>query len=118
FGPQIAHVPNEVGDAAYGVCCNTDDAGNFDYIAGVEVASFDDLPAELSRVRIPAQRYAVFAHRAHISRIRATHYTIWTQWLPESGHAFADAPSFERYSRDFDPWAGTGLVEIWMPLRS
>jgi AraC family transcriptional regulator len=116
FGPQIGHVPNEVGGAAYGVCCNTDDAGNFDYIAGVEVASFSDLPAELARVRIPARRYAVFVHRDHISRIRATHYTIWTRWLPQSGHAFADAPSFERYTADFDPWSGTGMVEIWMPI--
>jgi len=116
FGPQIGHVPNQAGGAAYGVCCNADDAGNFDYIAGVEVASFDDLPAEFARVRIPARRYAVFAHRDHISRIRATHYTIWTRWLPQSGHAFADAPSFERYTADFDPWSGTGLVEIWMPI--
>ena len=35
-------------------------AGNFDYIAGVEVADFSSLPGELSRVRIPEQRYRVF----------------------------------------------------------
>jgi AraC family transcriptional regulator len=117
FAPQIGHVPNQVGGAAYGVCCNADEAGNFDYIAGVEVSSFDDLPADLARVRIPVQRYAVFRHRDHISKIRATHYSIWTRWLPNSGHAFADAPGFELYTADFDPWAGIGLVEIWMPIR-
>ncbi len=47
---------------AYGVCCNGDDAGNFDYIAGVEVADFSDLPREFARVRIPAQNYVVFTH--------------------------------------------------------
>ena len=97
FGSYIGNIPGQVGHVAYGVCCNSDGAGNFEYIAGVEVASFDDLPGELRRVRIPEQRYAVFTHRDHISAIRGTWYTIWNQWLPASGHEVADAPDFERY---------------------
>ena len=93
---------------AYGVCCNGDGAGNFDYIAGVEVSNFDDMPDGFSRVRIPAQRYAVFSHRDHVSRIRATVYTIWNKWLPASGHEHADAPDFERYDERFDPRTGPG----------
>jgi AraC family transcriptional regulator len=103
---------------AYGVCCNADGAGNFDYIAGVEVSSFDQLPAELRRVRIPAQRYAVFTHRDHISTMRGTVYTIWNKWLPASGHDVADAPDFERYDERFDPLSGIGEVEIWLPLKA
>jgi AraC family transcriptional regulator len=57
---------------AYGVCTNGDDAGNFDYIAGVEVSDFSDLPRDFFRVRIPEQRYAVFTHRDHVSTIRHT----------------------------------------------
>src|SRR5690242_21494367 len=45
---QCAHIPRQVGHGAYGVCCNGDDAGNFDYIAGVEVADFSDLPREFA----------------------------------------------------------------------
>ena len=67
---------------AYGVCCNGDDSGNFDYIAGVEVSDFSDLPREFGRVRIPEQRYAVFRHSEHISTIRRTVNAIWNQWLP------------------------------------
>jgi AraC family transcriptional regulator len=118
FAPHIGNLPGQVGRFTYGVCVNSDDAGNFEYIAGVEVASFDGLPAELSRVRIPAQRYAVFSHRDHISTIRSSFYTIWNKWLPESGHGIADAPNFERYGEAFDPRRGTGGVEIWLPLKS
>jgi AraC family transcriptional regulator len=100
------------------VCCNGDDDGNFDYICGVEVSSFSELPPNFTRVRIPEQRYAVFRHRDHISTIRRTFATIWDKWLPESGHIVADAPEFERYGEEFDPVSGTGGVEIWIPLKS
>src|SRR5919201_4814650 len=46
FHQTVDDIPNRVGNVAYGVCCNGDDSG-FDYIAGVEVASFSDLPREL-----------------------------------------------------------------------
>ena len=101
---------------AYGVCLNGDDAGNFDYIAGVEVADFSDLPREFVRVRIPQRKYAVFSHRDHISSIRCTVNSIWNRWLPESGLKLADAPSFERYDEKFDPATGNGGFEIWVPV--
>ena len=117
FGAIFGKVPGQVGNVAYGVCYNPDDSGNFDYLCGVEVADFSALPDELSRVRIGAQRYAVFTHREHISTIRRTWNTIWNKWLPESGHAPADAPNFERYSEQFNPVTGMGGVEIWLPLK-
>lgn len=116
FGPQIGTIPGEVGETAYGVCCNSDDDGNFDYICGVEVRSFSELPADLTRIRVAARRYAVFSHRDHISTIRRTVTTIWNQWLPDSGHEVADAPDFELYGPDFDPRSGAGRTEIWIPL--
>ena len=116
FVPHIGHVPGQVGKVSYGVCCNADGAGNFEYIAGVEVATFDDVPTEFSRIRIPPQRYAVFAHREHISLMRATVYTIWNKWLPTSGYKHADAPDFERYDERFDPRTGSGVVEVWVPI--
>jgi len=117
FAPHIGHVAGQVGNVTYGVCCNADGAGNFEYVAGVEVTSFDDVPAEFSRVRVPAQRYAVFSHREHISRLRATCHAIWNKWLPGSGYEHADAPDFERYDERFDPRTGNGVVEIWVPIR-
>ena len=117
FHQSVATIPGRIGKVAYGVCCNGDDSGNFDYIAGVEVSDFSDLPREFSSVRIPEQRYAVFTHRDHISTIRRTINTIWNQWLPASGHKAADAPNFERYDENFDPLTGNGGLEIWIPVR-
>jgi AraC family transcriptional regulator len=118
FHQYLQNLPGRIGPVAYGVCCNGDDAGNFDYIAGVEVGDFSDLPREFSRVRIPEQRYAVFTHTDHVSTIRGTINTIWNQWLPSSGHKVADAPTFERYDEKFDPATGNGGFEIWVPIKS
>src|SRR5467141_4106221 len=117
FHQSVENIPGRIGKVAYGVCCNGDDAGNFDYIAGVEVPDFSDLPREFSRVRIPEQRYAVFTHRDHISNVRRTINTIWNHWLPASRLKAADAPNFERYDENFDPLTGNGGLEIWIPVK-
>jgi AraC family transcriptional regulator len=117
FHQMVDGIPGRVGQVAYGVCCNGDDAGNFDYIAGVEVADFSDLPREFNRVRIPEQKYAVFTHDEHISTIRRTVNAIWNHWLPQSGFQVADAPNFERYDENFDPRTGNGGLEIWVPIK-
>jgi AraC family transcriptional regulator len=117
FHQVVDDIPDRVGKVAYGVCCNGDDSGNFDYIAGVEVSDFSDLPREFARVRIPEQKYAVFTHSEHISTIRRTTNTIWNHWLPISGMKAADAPSFEHYDEKFDPLTGNGGLEIWVPIR-
>jgi AraC family transcriptional regulator len=118
FQPYIGNIRGQLGKTRYGVCLNGDDEGNYDYIAGVEVADFSELPPELGRVRIPAQRYAVFSHDDHISTIRRTVNTIWNKWLPESGHKVADAPNFERYGEAFDLRTGNGGLEIWIPIKA
>jgi AraC family transcriptional regulator len=117
FGQSVDHIPGRIGAVAYGVCCNGDDAGNYDYIAGVEVADFSDLPREFSKVRIPEAKYAVFSHADHISTVRRTINTIWNHWLPASGLKVSDAPNFERYDEKFDPLTGNGGLEIWVPVR-
>lgn len=109
-------IPGQKGDVTYGVCANADDDGAFDYIAGVEVERFADMPAEFATVRIPARRYAVFTHTGHVSNISATFQHAWGVWLPSSGEKAADAPMFERYDARFDPMTGTGEMEVWLPL--
>ncbi|WOD16908.1 AraC family transcriptional regulator [Paraburkholderia kirstenboschensis] len=117
FNQYFGKVPGQVGDVAYGVCYNADDAGNMDYLCGVEVSDFSALPDQFSRLRIAAHRYAVFSHREHVSTVRRTWNTIWNKWLPASGHLPADAPNFERYDEKFDPVSGMGGFEIWLPLQ-
>jgi AraC family transcriptional regulator len=118
FLPHLGNIPGQVGRTAYGVCYNSDGAGNFDYLCGVEVSDFSRLSPNWNRVRVPEQKYAVFFHRDHISAIRRTWSTIWNKWLPESGYEAADAPNVERYSEDFNSATGEGGVELWVPIKT
>lgn len=117
FAPYIGNIPGQAGSTTYGVCYNGDDEGNIDYLTGVEVRDFSDAQPELTRLRIPANRYAVFTLPDHISAIRMIWKAIWNDWLPASGHQLADAPFFERYGDGFDPRTGAGGFEIWLPLK-
>lgn len=117
FGPLIGTVPGQVDQVTYGVCYNGDGKGNFDYLAGVEVAGFDALPETMTRLTLEPQCYAVFTHDGALSGLPATVGAIWQQWLPQSGRRTAMAPDFERYGERFDPKTGSGIVEIWLPIR-
>ncbi|MEG0248527.1 MAG: hypothetical protein RR726_39480 [Pseudomonas sp.] len=41
---------------------------------------------------------------------------IWKAWLPGSGEQVAQAPEFERYGKDFNPFDSRSVMEIWLPL--
>ncbi|WP_096331086.1 AraC family transcriptional regulator [Nannocystis exedens] len=105
------HVPDA--SVTYGVCEDAD-GGAFDYTCGVEATGA--VPAPLTAIRIPAQRYAVFFHPGHISAIRMTWRAIFDRWLPASGLRATGGPEFERYDERFDAATGHGGVEIWIPV--
>ena len=55
--PHLGNVPGQVfaggggkGGRTFGVCYNMDDDCNFDYLAGVEVSGFSDLPARVCAI--------------------------------------------------------------------
>src|SRR4051794_40020644 len=101
FSPHLGNIPGQVGNTGYGVLFNGDDAGNIEYMCAVEVSEFSKVPSELTRLRVPEQRYAVFTQTDHITTIRRTWYTIWNKLLPESGYQSAGGPEFERYGEKF-----------------
>ena len=119
FGPRFfGRTPGQVDRRAYGVCSNLDSNGSLDYLAGVEVASAEGLPAELTKLDIAPRRYAVFAHDGHISAIGRLWMDIFESWLPQSGYEMEAAPCFECYGEAFDPADGMGNVEIWIPVKA
>jgi AraC family transcriptional regulator len=123
FVPHIGKIPQQAGQAAYGVCWQTSDGEAIEYLSGVEVTGFSGLRSEFTVVSIPAHRYAIFPHGEHVSKLRETVDAIFNQWLPESGYDApvdaAETPGFlERYSQEFDPKTGTGGMELWVPIDS
>jgi AraC family transcriptional regulator len=122
FAPFIGRIPGQVGSVAYGACFNALSPDGVDYLVGVEVSNSSDLPVEFSVASIPVQKYAVFSHREHVSRLYETLDAI-DKWLPGSGLEVAcestEAPNFfERYSEEFDPRTGMGGMSVWIPIKS
>jgi hypothetical protein len=83
-----------------------------------------NIPNQLlkSFANIPAQKYAVFSHREHVSKMYQTLDAI-DKWFPGSGlevaSETAQAPTFfERYSEEFDPRTGMGGMEVWVPIKA
>ena len=123
FVPHLGKIPGQAGPTTYGVCWQAADGEGIEYLSGVEVTSFAGLRSEFTVVSIPAHRYAIFAHREHVSKLSDTVDTIFSKWLPNSGHTApsetAETPAFfERYTEEFDPDTGMGGIEVWVPIRS
>jgi AraC family transcriptional regulator len=118
FAPHIGHVPHQIGKTAYGVLCNTDETGSYEYVCGVEVSQFPAEPAEFRRLRVPPQTYAVFEHREHVSSVSATWQAAWEQGVADAGRQVADGPALEVYREQFDGRTGLGGIEIWIPVKT
>jgi AraC family transcriptional regulator len=117
-------IPSQLGHMAYGILFHASDtAGGFDYLAGVEVSGVSTVLSDLTFVKIPSQKYAIFCHRGHVSRLQDTMAAIWHEWLPAShrnvSHPAAGAPQMiEYYAENFDPQTGLGDIEVWLPLEA
>ena len=114
--PYLGNIRGAVPGNAYGITTESD--GQFcTYLCGIEITPSAELPSEFVAIGVPSQRWARFAHTAHISAIRSTIRAIYDDWMPGSGERQAEGTSFiEYYGPDFDPIAGVGTVEIWIGL--
>jgi len=108
-------VAGQVGSATYGVCRSIGDE-MVEYVCGVEVSSATELHPELSVVPLPAQRCAVFPWRGHAAAIHRIRSVVCAEWGGLVDCDQRHGPGFERYGDGFDHDAGTGGVEIWLPL--
>jgi predicted transcriptional regulator YdeE len=116
FMASAPALPGQVGTTIYGIMCGANASG-FEYMCGVEVDSFAAVPPTSGRIRILPQRYAVFVHSEHISRIRSTWERIW-RWLEDGPCRSAHKPDFEIYDHRFNADTGFGDVEIWVAVES
>jgi AraC family transcriptional regulator len=118
FSPYLGRIAGQRGKTAYGVVYNFDSDSNFDYMCGVEVQGSSSLPEGFQSLQVPRQKYAVFAHKGHVSAIRATLAAIWSKWFPKSGFQAGEAPTFECYGPEFNPSTGLGGFESWIPIQA
>lgn len=117
FVAHLDQVPARTGGAAYGVVVSVPDQTGFDYMTVMEVSDTSNLPAGFTTLEIPAQKYAVFPHPGNLSTLRDTIQAAF-QWLSASGNQATGLPDFlERYGENFNPEAGAGDLEIWLPVK-
>ena len=115
---KLGKLPGQVGTTAYGAICGGDPkTQTMEYMCAVEVQSFDAVPKELGRMRVPPARYAVFRHEGNVATIQKTWKQIFEVWLPSSGMQSAQTPDFEVYDERFDGATGEGGVEIWLGVK-
>ncbi len=105
-------VPGRTGAELYGVMCGGDATG-LEYMCGVEVGSLAGLPGEMGRMRVPAQRYAIFVHHGQGASLRSTWERI-LEWLATGPYDSAHTPDFELYAPGSDPLAEAGEIEVWV----
>ncbi|MDY6954112.1 MAG: GyrI-like domain-containing protein [Thermodesulfobacteriota bacterium] len=118
-------IPNRINSNQICAVRTIEDSPQFDYYMGVEVSTFDDIPAEMKTLTLPAGRYAVtsFVKRGNADVLQAFKY-ITEKWLPEKGYTQDHgSPVFIYYDERFIPvyrkegYDGNPVAEIFVPVR-
>jgi AraC family transcriptional regulator len=117
--PHLGEISGQKDRVAYGLVAKMAAGGDsYFYLAGVEVTDLADLDDGFTGIRLPAQRWAVFAHESHVTTIASTVDAVFGQALPAAGLTAGDMPDLlERYGENFDPHSGHGGFEIWVPVK-
>lgn len=109
--PEIT--PATEAKTTYGVMHNQSDGG-FDYLACVAVALSAAVPAGMTKLTLPAGRYAFFSFP--FSKLGEGFGDIFERQLPASAYVQAAGPLFERYGPDFCPDEPGSPVEVFVPV--
>ena len=99
---------------AFGLMDNFDyENGEFDYLAGMEVESDEEVPDGMEVWQVLAQNYAVFP--ARLSNLMDA-YRATESWLSSSPYRRAPGPEFERYGEEFDPGDPESPLHLYIPV--
>jgi AraC family transcriptional regulator len=117
LGPRTGEIKNMAPvSVAYGISANMDEeTGEFDYIAGFEVSTADDVPEGMVAFEVPGGKYARFS--TTLPRIGDTFDNAYHRWLPEAGLQPAGGPEFELYDERFDPQDPSSEFDLYIPIK-
>jgi AraC family transcriptional regulator len=101
-----------------GVIVPTEKNMEFNYIAGMEVTSDQDVPEGMVCKTFPANRYAVFTHKGSLDKLMDTFQYIHGTWFPKNGYCRGNGVAFELYDDDrfFGPMNDQSEVDIYIPI--
>jgi predicted transcriptional regulator YdeE/DNA-binding transcriptional MerR regulator len=117
FNPRIGEIKS-VSPNAYGVCITPEGLpeGEFQYIAGMEVASEGDVPAGMVLTEVPAGQYAVFEHHGALEKLGETYEYIYQSWLPSSDYKAASPLDYEMYDEKFNDFREDSILYLYLPI--
>lgn len=99
----------------YGICdCDMDSEGKFHYSACVEVDRFIDIPQGMEAKVVPSGKYLVYTYRGAIKDLGDFYNSIFSDWIPASGHEMDLRPQLELYDERF---TGSGEFDIYIPIK-
>jgi AraC family transcriptional regulator len=125
FQPKRTSLKNVIGTDLYSLEVyddlshfrNFDPAREFTKWAAVEVSNYNDVPAEMEKLIVPAGSYAVFLHKGPASEGKNTYMYIFQTWLPSSEYILDHRPHFALMSAKYKGESRDSEEEIWIPVK-
>jgi predicted transcriptional regulator YdeE/DNA-binding transcriptional MerR regulator len=106
FNQRSDEIKSINGKEAFGLCFSTVEGGaqpgEFEYVAGFEVANNQNIPAGMVYRQVPAYQYAVFTHHGKLDTLGETYHYIYNTGLAQAGlQVHPDKFDMEVYDEDF-----------------
>lgn len=106
---------------AYGLCITDIPQavnGDFEYVAALEVADDQNIPAGMVYREVPTHKYAVFTHHGDLKKLGETYHYIYNTWLPQSNcQVHPSKFDMEVYAGDFDPKSPDSEFDIYVAIQ-
>lgn len=111
--PELCALMDRESKGILGVCADMN-GRDFDYY--IAVATSKETPAHMADFVVPACTWAVFDCVGPMPEaIQTLQKRVVSEWLPNSGYEYADAPDVEVYFEG-DQSAPDYRCEVWMPV--
>jgi AraC family transcriptional regulator len=88
------------------------------YIAGASSPDSAPTPEGMTRLTIPAGKYAVFTHKGILQNLPQTMKGIHTSWLSDAGLKMRSGPHLEIYDSRFNPVSPASELDICIPIEA
>jgi AraC family transcriptional regulator len=117
FLPRLDDIPHRISDGCYGVIRQIEaHSDELEYWAVAPVTQIDVLPQGLLNLRVPAARYARFAHRGFVSNLNMTVNYIYSSWLLRSGLRHTYGCDLEFYGSEYEANSEKSVIYYAIPV--
>ncbi len=119
FTGRISEIKNRINDSAIGIFIDPPNynyqTDKFQWIAGVEVTSMEDIPEGMEAVSFPANTYACTTYKGKKNQAYQA-YDYLYQWVAESEYELADSYGVEHYEA-YDEETTEEIMDLMFPVK-